>query len=59
MSSVGAVVRTRSVYFVDDDTSREAIDGTAVVSLAELDGVDDAEEVRDLVRERGAAHAES
>jgi putative transcriptional regulator len=59
MSSVGSVVRTRSVYFIDEGTNRESIEGTAIVSCEELDEIDDAEQVRDLIRERAATPAES
>jgi putative transcriptional regulator len=52
MSSLGAVVRTRSVYFVDGDTRRESIEGTALVSCEELEDVDDPDLLRDLIRER-------
>jgi len=59
MSSVGSVVRTRSVYFVDEGTKRESIEGTALVSCEELDRIDDPDVVRDLIRERATEPAES
>jgi putative transcriptional regulator len=52
MSSLGAVARTRSVYFVDGDTNRESIEGTALVSCTEIEDVDDPDILRDLIRER-------
>jgi putative transcriptional regulator len=58
MSSVGSVVRTRSVYFVDDDTSRESIGGTALVTTSELEEVDDPDAVRDIIHERADEVAE-
>jgi len=53
MSSVGHVTRTRSVYVVDE-TSREAVDSTALVEEAEMEDIRDADDLRDLIRERAA-----
>jgi putative transcriptional regulator len=52
MSSVGAVTRTRSVYFIEDRTRRETIEGTALVGCDELAEMDEPEAVRDLIAER-------
>ncbi|QGN07828.1 transcriptional regulator [Halorhabdus sp. CBA1104] len=52
MSSVGRVTETRAVYVVDRAT-REAVDGTALLEEAELEDIEDADELRDLIRERG------
>ncbi|MFC3958572.1 transcriptional regulator [Halovivax cerinus] len=51
MSSIGHVTRTRSVYVVDE-TSRESVDGTALVEREELEALDDADELRAMIRER-------
>ncbi|ELZ08517.1 hypothetical protein C479_14298 [Halovivax asiaticus JCM 14624] len=51
MSSIGHVARTRSVYVVDD-ASRESVDGTALVERDELEAMDDADELRAVIRER-------
>jgi putative transcriptional regulator len=51
MSSVGRVTRTRSVYVVDRAT-RDSVDDTALVEREELEGVRDADDLRDLIRER-------
>jgi len=51
MSSVGHVTRTRSVYVVDDASS-EAVDDTALVEQAELEDVEDTDDLRDLIQER-------
>ncbi|MFB6157707.1 MAG: helix-turn-helix domain-containing protein, partial [Haloferacaceae archaeon] len=58
MSSLGEVTRTRSVYFVEDDARREAVDGTALVSCEELAEAREPEEVRDLIRERAREPAD-
>jgi putative transcriptional regulator len=52
MSSLGAVVRTRSVYFIEERGKRDAIEGTAIVGCDELERIDDPEDVRELIRER-------
>ena len=51
MSSIGEVARTRSVYFVDE-AKRESVDGTGIVERAELEDIDDPDDLRDLIRER-------
>jgi len=48
MSSLGDITRTRSVYVVDR-ASRENVEGTALVEREELDDVEDADELRDLI----------
>ncbi|QSG05662.1 transcriptional regulator [Halapricum desulfuricans] len=52
MSSVGKVTRTTSVYVVERAT-RESVDGTALIEEAEMEEIEDADELRDLIRERG------
>jgi putative transcriptional regulator len=52
MSSVGEVTRTRAVYVVDE-ASRESVDATAIVEREELEDVEDPEEFRDLLKDRG------
>src|SRR6056297_3653967 len=52
MSSIGEVAQTRSVYFVDE-AKRESVDGTGLVEREELEDIDDPDELRDLIRERG------
>ncbi|UPW01864.1 transcriptional regulator [Halorussus gelatinilyticus] len=52
MSSIGEVARTRSVYFVDE-AKRESVDGTGLVEREELEDIDDPDELRELIRERG------
>ena len=52
MSSLGAVTRTRSVYFTEQTADRDAVAGTGLVSIEELADVDDPDRVRDLLRER-------
>jgi putative transcriptional regulator len=54
MSSISRVARTRSVYFVDE-ARRETVDGTALVEREEVEGIDDADELRKLIRERAEA----
>jgi putative transcriptional regulator len=51
MASIGDVTRTRSVYFVDR-SKRESVDGTAIVEREEVEKLRDAEELRELIRER-------
>ncbi len=52
MGSLRQVTRTKSVYFVDD-AKRETIEGTAIVERDEVEGMDDADEFRDLLEDRG------
>ncbi|MFB6095278.1 MAG: transcriptional regulator, partial [Halodesulfurarchaeum sp.] len=52
MSSLGRVTRTRAVYFVDD-APRESIDNTAIIERDEATDVEDPDEFRDIIRERG------
>ena len=52
MSSIGRVTKTQSVYFVDE-AKRASVDGTGLVEREELEDIDDADELRDLIRERG------
>jgi putative transcriptional regulator len=59
MSSLGEVTRTRSIYFTEERTKRDAVERTAIVSCEELAGIDDPDEVRDLIRERTTEPAES
>jgi putative transcriptional regulator len=59
MSSLGEVTQTKSVYFTEEHRKREAVDGTALVSCEELASIDDPEEIRELIRERGHEPAES
>ena len=59
MSSLGEVTRTRSVYFIEEGVKRESIEGTALVDSEELADIDDPDELRDLIRERGSEPAES
>lgn len=51
MSSIGTVTRTRSVYVVDR-SKRDSIEGTAILEREELAAMDDAEELRSVIRER-------
>jgi len=51
MSSLGTVTRTQAVYFVEE-TSRESIEGTALVEHGEAEDVEEADELRKLVEER-------
>ncbi|WP_436930121.1 transcriptional regulator [Halosimplex halobium] len=51
MSSVGRVTRTRSVYVVERAT-RESVEGTAIVEEAEMENIEEADELRDIIRER-------
>jgi len=52
MSSVGQVTHTASVYIVDR-TDRESVEGTALVERDEICSIEDPEDFKDLVRERG------
>ncbi|WP_254530499.1 transcriptional regulator [Natrinema gelatinilyticum] len=51
MSSIGNVTRTRSIYVVDR-AKRESVDGTALVERDELAQLRNADELRDVIRER-------
>ncbi|WP_459193434.1 transcriptional regulator [Halosimplex sp. J119] len=51
MSSVGKVTRTRSVYVVERAT-RESVEGTAIIEESEMENLREADELRDLIRER-------
>ncbi|MFC7167373.1 transcriptional regulator [Halospeciosus flavus] len=51
MGSLGRVIHTRSVYFVDK-ARKESIDGTAIIEREELENIDDPEAFRDLLKER-------
>ena len=53
MSSVGRVTRTRSVYVVER-ARQESVEGTALIEREEMEDIDDAEELADLIRERAA-----
>lgn len=55
MASIGRVARTQSVYFVDS-APRETVDGTAIVEREEAESIEDPDELRDLIRERGEPH---
>ncbi len=59
MSSIGEVTRTRSVYFTEEQSKRESVDGTALVSCEELADINDPDAIRDLIRERAREPAES
>ncbi|QLG26346.1 transcriptional regulator [Halorarum halophilum] len=52
MASLGRVTRTRAVYFTEERSKRESLDGTAIVSVDELAETDDPARVRELIRER-------
>jgi len=51
MSSVGQVTRTRSVYVVERAT-RDSVEGTAIVEESEMENIEEADELRDIIRER-------
>ena len=59
MSSLGEVTQTRSVYFTEDQSKRESVEGTALVSCEELAGIDDPDEIRDLIRDRSQEPTEA
>jgi Predicted transcriptional regulator len=59
MSSIGRVADTQSVYFTEEKAHSESVDGTALVSCDELAAIDDPDEIRSLIRERGSEPAES
>ncbi|WP_336036076.1 transcriptional regulator [Halobacterium yunchengense] len=52
MSSLGEITHTSAVYVVDE-ASRESVDDTAIVERGELEDVEDSEDLRDLLTERG------
>ncbi|MGB9987159.1 transcriptional regulator [Salarchaeum japonicum] len=52
MASVGRITHTRSVYFVDK-SKQTSIDGTAIIERSEVEDMDDPEEFRDLLKDRG------
>ncbi|ARS91121.1 transcriptional regulator [Natrarchaeobaculum aegyptiacum] len=51
MSSISHVTRTHSVYVVDR-AKRDAVDGTALVERDELRDLRDADDLKDVIRER-------
>jgi len=55
MSSIGRVTKTRSVYFTAEETKRESVEGTAIVSCEELAEIDEPETIRELIRDRAAS----
>ncbi len=55
MASIGRVAGTQSVYFVDS-AKRETVDGTAIVEREEAEDIDDPDDLRDLIYERGEPH---
>ncbi len=59
MSSIGEVANTRSVYFTKEDSKRESVDGTGLVSCEELAAIDDPDVIRDLLRERAESPSEA
>jgi putative transcriptional regulator len=59
MSSLGEVTQTRSVYFTEDRSKRDAVEGTALVSCEELADIDDPDRIRDLIRERSQEPTEA
>lgn len=59
MSSIGEVAHTRSVYFTEESEDRESVDGTAIVSCAEIENVSDPETIRELIRDRAEAPSEA
>jgi len=50
------VTETTSVYVVERAT-RESVDGTALIEEDELEQIEDADELRDLIRERAEGPA--
>ncbi|MFB6185522.1 MAG: transcriptional regulator, partial [Halobacteriaceae archaeon] len=54
MSSLGDVTQTKSVYFVDE-ANRESIQGTAIIENEEIEGIQDPDYLRDLIKERTKA----
>jgi putative transcriptional regulator len=59
MSSLGEVTRTRSVYFTEDQSKRDSVEGTALVSCEELAAMDDPERIRELIRDRSQEPSEA
>jgi len=51
MSSVGRVTRSRSVYVVNE-ASRESVADTAIIEHEEIEDIRDADDLRDLIKER-------
>ncbi|MFC5971301.1 transcriptional regulator [Halomarina salina] len=51
MSSVGEVTRTSAIYVVDR-ARRDSVDRTVLIEQEEMDDIEDAEDLRELVRER-------
>ncbi len=51
MSSVGRVTRTRSFYVVDQ-ASRDSIDDTAIIEKDEMEDINVADELRDMILDR-------
>jgi putative transcriptional regulator len=56
MSSVGEVTRTRSVYVVER-ARQDSVEGTALIEREEMERIDDAEELEDIIRERAEVEA--
>ncbi len=46
------MTRTRSVYVVDE-LRRESVEGTALIETEEMENIEDAIDLRDLIMERG------
>ncbi|WP_373188690.1 transcriptional regulator [Halolamina sp.] len=59
MSSLSEVTRTRSVYFTEEQETRDSVEGTALVSCEELAATNDPEAIRELIRERAAEPGEA
>ena len=59
MSSLGRVTRTRSVYFTEERSKRDAVEGTALVSYEELADLDDPEQIRELIDDRSQEPGEA
>jgi putative transcriptional regulator len=51
MSSVGRVTRSQSVYVVNE-ASRESVADTAIIEHEEIEDIRDADDLRDLIKER-------
>ena len=56
MSSVGQVTRTTSVYVVDR-ARQDSVERTAIVEREEIERIQDADDLKDLIREREPAEA--
>ena len=52
MSSVAYVTRSRPVYVVEN-APRESVERTAIVEQSEMEGIEEREEFRDLISDRG------